>query len=90
MTEEYPTRLKLKNTSNSFERVIDIIKAIRNARVGYNVPDNKKTNIYFLVKEDDMLLQLTSCHVRKADVIFLVVFDNADVCVLNVNFCHRD
>lgn len=57
MKEQYPTRLKLKNTSNSFERIIDIIKAIRNARAEYNVPDNKKTNIYFIVKEDDMLLQ---------------------------------
>ncbi len=35
-----------------------------------------------------MLLQLTSCHIRKTDVIFLVVLDNTDVCILNSNLCH--
>ena len=38
--------------------------------------------------EDYMLLQLASCHIRKTDVIFFVVLDNTDVCILNSNLCH--
>ena len=38
--------------------------------------------------EDNMLLQLTFCHVCKADVVFFIVLDNANICILNGNFCH--
>ena len=38
--------------------------------------------------EDNMLLQLASCHVCKADVVFFIVLDNANICILNSNFCH--
>ena len=48
MTRPYPTKLKLKNLSNDFEKVIDVVKAIRNARAEFNVPDNKRTSLYFM------------------------------------------
>lgn len=58
MLTQYPNRLKIKNTSNNFDRIIEIIKAIRNARASYNVADNKKTSIYFICEdEEDILLK---------------------------------
>ena len=35
-----------------------------------------------------LILQLASCHVCKADIVFFIVFDNANICILNGNFCH--
>lgn len=35
-----------------------------------------------------LILQLASCHVCKADVVFFIVLDNANICILNSNFCH--
>lgn len=33
-----------------------------------------------------LILQLASCHVCKADIVFFIVFDNANICILNGNF----
>ena len=55
MKAQYPTKLNMKNLANNFERIIDIIKAIRNARAGHNVPDNKRTNLFFI--SSDKLLE---------------------------------
>ncbi len=57
MTTQYPTKISIKNISNHFERIIEIIKAIRNARASYNVPDNKKTNLYFKLAANDKLIK---------------------------------
>ena len=57
----------------------------------YNISHSPRYSISaFKTKptEDNMLLQLASCHVCKADVVFFIVLDNANICILNGNFCH--
>lgn len=53
----YPKKVELKGLKNNFDRVINIIRAIRNARAEFNVPDNKKTSIYILPDEKDALIE---------------------------------
>ncbi len=46
MLTKFPDKLGKINLSNDFENVIEIIKLIRNSRATYNVPDNKRTQLY--------------------------------------------
>lgn len=48
MLTKFPRKVKAKSTTNSFNEVIDVIKAIRNARAEFNVPDNKRTSLYLI------------------------------------------
>lgn len=48
MLTKFPGKVKAKSTTNSFNEVIDVIKAIRNARAEFNVPDNKRTSLYLI------------------------------------------
>ena len=57
----------------------------------YNISHSPRYSISaFKTKptEDNMLLQLASCYVCKADVVFFIVLDNANIYILNSNFCH--
>ena len=38
--------------------------------------------------EYDMLLQLASCHICKADIILVIIFYDVYISVLNCYFCH--
>lgn len=55
MLTEFPTKLKMKKLNNNFNEIIDIIRAIRNARAEFNVPDNKRTSIYIISKNNDLI-----------------------------------
>ena len=48
MLSSFPTKLNLKSLSNGFNKIIEIIKAIRLTRAQLKVPDNKRTAIYAL------------------------------------------
>lgn len=57
MLSSYPQKLKLKSLVNDFDKIIEIIKSIRNARAEAGVPDNKRTSIYFMTDEEDFVLK---------------------------------
>ena len=57
MMTKFPAKLKIKGLNNSFEQIIDLIKAIRNARAEYNVPDNKRTNIFIKLDKTNALIK---------------------------------
>ena len=46
MKTHFPTKVALKNCSNDFDKIIDLIKTIRNTRVQFNVPDNKRFKLF--------------------------------------------
>ncbi|MBQ8793044.1 MAG: class I tRNA ligase family protein, partial [Clostridia bacterium] len=50
MRANFPTKVPVKNLKNNFNKVLEIIKAIRNARAEFNVPDNKRTNLYVMIE----------------------------------------
>ncbi|MBQ8909003.1 MAG: valine--tRNA ligase [Clostridia bacterium] len=50
MRAKFPTKVPVKNLKNNFNKVLEIIKAIRNARAEFNVPDNKRTNLYIMIE----------------------------------------
>lgn len=45
---KFPQKVSVKNLENDFDKVIEIIRSIRNARAEFNVPDNKRTSLYFM------------------------------------------
>ncbi len=51
MLSAYPKAGEVKNLKNNFIKVIELIKAIRNARSEFNVPDNKRTNLFVLTND---------------------------------------
>jgi len=53
----FPKKVAVKDLSNNFEGVIEIIKAIRNARAEYNVPDNKRTSLYLMLDEKNVTVE---------------------------------
>ena len=57
MCTPFPKKVDVKNLSNNFGEIIEIIKTIRNARSNYNVPDNKRTSIFFIVDGDERMLR---------------------------------
>lgn len=57
MTRPFPTKIKVKGLANDFEKVIELIRSIRNARAGFNVPDNKRTTIYLCLEGEDKLVE---------------------------------
>ena len=57
MLSSYPQKLKLKSLVNDFDKIIEIIKSIRNARAEAGVSDNKRTSIYFMTDEEDFVLK---------------------------------
>jgi len=50
MYAKFPTKVPVKNLKNNFNKVLEIIKAIRNARAEFNVPDNKRTNLFVMIE----------------------------------------
>ncbi len=57
MIASYSKAGEIKGLKNNFDQVIEVIKAIRVARSEFNVPDNKRTNLYCLPNNDSRLLQ---------------------------------
>lgn len=57
MLASYPKAGFVKGLKNEFNQVIDTIKAIRNARSEFNVPDNKRTNLYCLANANQKLVK---------------------------------
>lgn len=56
MLSSFPTKLNIKSLSNGFNKIIEIIKAIRLTRAQLKVPDNKRTSIYFMTEGEDIVL----------------------------------
>lgn len=48
---------KATNFTNEFDKIIEIIRSIRNARAEFNVPDNKRTSIKLVTTEDTNLVK---------------------------------
>ncbi len=48
----FPKKVALTGLTNKFEQVIEIVRAIRNARAEYNVPDNKRTSLYLCLDSE--------------------------------------
>lgn len=57
MYTEFPKKVGARGLKNNFERVINIIRAIRNARAEFNVPDNKKITINVEIERGDRLIE---------------------------------
>ncbi len=57
MLTRFPEKVKLKNLSDEFVGIIEIVKAIRNARAQFNVPDNKRTSLLISIGEGDNLVK---------------------------------
>lgn len=57
MLTQFPVKGMVKGINNNFEQIIEIIKAIRNTRASFNVPDNKRTSIYLLVEGKRRLIE---------------------------------
>lgn len=51
----FPKKVAVKDLDNDFVEVIEVIKAIRNARAEYNVPDNKRTSLYLMIEGDSVV-----------------------------------
>ena len=49
---KFPKKVGAGNLANNFNKVIEIVRAIRNARAEYNVPDNKRTSLYIMLDEE--------------------------------------
>lgn len=56
MNRPFPTKLKIKGLANKFDEVIDLIRAIRNARAEFNIPDNKRSSIYLCMSNENKLI----------------------------------
>lgn len=52
----FPKKVAIKDLSNNFADVIEIIKAIRNARAEYNVPDNKRTSLFLMIDGENKVV----------------------------------
>lgn len=57
MYTPYPKKVEIKGLSNNFERIINIIKEIRNTRAQFNVPDNRRSSLYFMPEKKDKFLE---------------------------------
>ena len=57
MISKFPTKVKVKDLTNNFETIINIIREIRNSRAKYNLPDNKKTSLMFKIAENDLIIK---------------------------------
>lgn len=55
MLTKYPQKVEIKNLENNFEKIIEIIKNIRNVRAEFNVADNKRTSLYFMGKDTSLI-----------------------------------
>ena len=53
MLTSFPTKVGVKNLKNNFEKVLEIIRLIRNARAEFNVPDNKRTSLYVMIEGEE-------------------------------------
>ena len=53
----YPKKVAVKNLANNFDQVIEVIKAIRNSRAEFNVPDNRRTNIYISLEGESKVIK---------------------------------
>ncbi|MCI8555308.1 MAG: valine--tRNA ligase [Clostridia bacterium] len=76
MLTKFPDKVKIKLGENGFDRVIEIIKAIRNARAEFNVPDNKRTSLKFKFDSVDELVKANLKEIAK------MAFGN-EACVVN-------
>lgn len=65
MLTKFPKKLSLKNLANDFEEIIEIVKSIRNARAEFNVPDNKRTSLYFVTEGENKLLKENLAEIAK-------------------------
>ena len=56
MCSAFPKKVEVKGLKNNFEKIISIIRAMRNARSEFNVPDNKKISIFIESDGHDKLI----------------------------------
>ncbi len=65
MLSAYPKAGEVKNIKNSFDSVIEVVKAIRNARSQFNVPDNKRTKLFILANNNKGLVETNLKEIAK-------------------------
>ena len=53
----FPKKVEIKGLKNNIESIINIIRAIRNTRSSFNVPDNKKVSIFIKLEKADKLIE---------------------------------
>ncbi len=57
MLAEFPKKVQCKRLKNNFDRIIEIVRLIRNARAEFNVPDNKNVSIFLHTNKKDKTLE---------------------------------
>ncbi len=62
---QFPKKVVAGNLANNFNRVIEIIRTIRNARAEYNVPDNKRTSLYIMLDEECSVVKENIAEIAK-------------------------
>ncbi len=55
MTCAFPTEIKGLNLSNKFDKVVNLIKAIRVTRSEFKLADNQRTNLYIKLEDEKKL-----------------------------------
>ncbi|MEG1499946.1 MAG: valine--tRNA ligase, partial [Clostridia bacterium] len=83
---EFDEKLNFKEAAG-FEKIITLIKAIRNNRAEMNVPDNKRTAIYIKILNNKEMIILNLKQIEKlafgSDVI--EINDSSEICDKTVN-----
>ena len=74
MRASFPKKVEVAQLSNNFDEVIEVIKAIRNARAEYNVPDNKRTSLYIMIPDGEKVIKENVAEIAK-----LAFGTNADI-----------
>ena len=57
MLAEFPKKVQCKRLKNNFDRIIEIVRLIRNARAEFNVPDNKNVSIFLHTNKKDKTVE---------------------------------
>ena len=57
MLAEFPKKVQCKRLKNNFDRIIEIVRLIRNARAEFNVPDNKNVSIFLHTNKKDKTIE---------------------------------
>ena len=65
MLAEFPKKVQAKRLKNNFDRIIEIVRLIRNARAEFNVPDNKNVSIFLHTNKKDKTLEENLSEIAK-------------------------
>lgn len=83
MLAEFPKKVQCKRLKNNFDRIIEIVRLIRNARAEFNVPDNKNVSIFLHTNKKDKTIEENLNEIAKlahGDVCKLVETEPKEKC----------